>query len=493
MMASSSIVPRFFLVALAAILAAASYAGTSGPNIILVVADDMGWNDVGFHGSEILTPHLDQLADGGVRLDRFYVQPSCSPTRSELMTGRSAVSLGVVAPFSKHQPAGLPRSHRVLPEYLKDAGYQTLLVGKWHLGFRQRQYTPNARGFDHFYGHVTGGIGYWDHVHGGGLDWQRNGVTVREDGYATHLMRDEAVKLIRERDRERPFFLYLAFNAPHLPGEAPADSLAPYDHIENSDRRLHAGMVTELDDAIGAVRDVMLEQGITDSTLIWFMSDNGGLNPSTFPPIAVQYMSVLDDWLGARELPLRALEFARVNMLRGGADNHPLRGGKQTVYEGGIRVPSIIYWPGTLSPGVQAGMVTALDVLPTLLSAANLTPDAANLMGEDQWPALASGTTTKTTSYYATAFGNEAIVQFPWKLIETGSGDPQLYRLNEDPLEQRNLAGELPDQLQELQLALATVERGEPLNLPVWRVVSDPDFFGGAVDRPPWSELENLK
>ena len=322
-------------------IAGLSHAGEAAPNVIVILADDLGWNDVGFHGSEIKTPHLDRLAAGGVRLDRFYVQPACSPTRSELMSGVSAISLGVLSPFSKLQPAGLPISRRLLPQYFQNAGYQTLMVGKWHLGFRQSQFHPNARGFDHFYGHVTGGIGYWDHVHGGGLDWQRNGATLREDGYSTHLLRDEAIRMIEARDADKPVFLYLAFNAPHLPGEAPEYALSPYAGLVDHDRRLHAGMVSEMDAAIGALLLTLEKHDLADNTLIWFMSDNGGLNPSAFPPAAVSVMSTLDSWFEERELPLRALEFARVNVLRGAADNAPLRGGKQNVYEGGIRVPAL--------------------------------------------------------------------------------------------------------------------------------------------------------
>ena len=144
---------------------------------MIVLADDLGWNDVGYHGSEIETPRLDALAAGGRILSRFHAQPSCSPTRAALMTGRSPLSLGITRPLAKITTGALA-------DYFRAAGYQTFLTGKWHLGFAEPEYHPNARGFDHFYGHVTGGIGYWDHVHGGGLDWQRNGRTLRETGYS---------------------------------------------------------------------------------------------------------------------------------------------------------------------------------------------------------------------------------------------------------------------------------------------------------------------
>lgn len=179
---------------------------TDYPNIVIILADDMGWNDVGYNGSEINTPNLDQLAHEGVRLNRFYVQAACSPTRTSLMTSRNNQSLGVYSPMSKLIPTGLPLSEKIMPEYFKEAGYQTFMVGKWHLGFRQEAYRPNARGFDYFYGNLTGGIGYWDHIHGGGLDWQRNGKSLREEGYATHLQAADIEQLIEQRDQSTPFF-----------------------------------------------------------------------------------------------------------------------------------------------------------------------------------------------------------------------------------------------------------------------------------------------
>ena len=176
-------VGRKMLLGLVALLAAqTALAAENLPNVVIILADDLGWNDVGYHGSEIATPRLDALAAEGVVLDRFYAQPSCSPTRAALMTGKTPMRLGVLSPISKNNPSGLPLTEKLLPQYFRDAGYQTFLSGKWHLGHRRRDYLPTSRGFDHFYGHLTGGIGYWDHVQGGGLDWQRNGTTLREEG-----------------------------------------------------------------------------------------------------------------------------------------------------------------------------------------------------------------------------------------------------------------------------------------------------------------------
>ena len=183
-----------FSLAAALITSLSSITATAQPNVLLILADDLGWNDVGFHGSEIRTPTLDALAAAGVSLEQYHSQPTCTSTRAALMTGKSPQRLGIYRQFAKYATEGLPAEEKTLADYLKAQGYQTWLVGKWHLGYARQEFHPNSRGFDHFYGHVTGGVGYWDHVHGGGYDWQRNGKTAREEGYTTHLLADEAIK-----------------------------------------------------------------------------------------------------------------------------------------------------------------------------------------------------------------------------------------------------------------------------------------------------------
>ncbi|MDJ0868991.1 MAG: arylsulfatase [Myxococcota bacterium] len=469
------------------LLAQAALAAEDLPHVVVILADDLGWNDVGYHGGEIATPRLDALAAHGVVLDRFYAQPSCSPTRAALMTGKAPMRLGVLSPLSKNNPTGLPLAERLLPQYFRDAGYQTFMTGKWHLGHRSRDYLPNARGFEHFYGHVTGGIGYWDHVHGGGLDWQRNGKTLREAGYSTHLIADEAVRLIQGRDPERPMLLYASFNAPHLPNEAPPEAIERYRDIENPHRRVHAAMVGELDAAIGRVVDALEADGMLDRTLIWFMSDNGGLNPESFEPLVPRLSRQLEAWFG-KPLPLLLLEFVRVNSLEGGADNSPYRKGKQSVYEGGARVPSFVYWPGRLAPRRSLKMVTAQDVLPTLLGAVGLEVPAPDLDGADQWPSIHAGAAAPTPDYVTQARDGVAFYRFPWKLIELGPDEFELYHLEEDPEEQFDRAAAQPEVVQTLAGALSAFPRGETVNLPLWRVLWDPDFFGGEEDREPWAD-----
>jgi arylsulfatase A-like enzyme len=474
------------LVLLATVPSAAADA-PKRPNVVIILADDLGWRDVGYHGSEIATPRLDRLAAKGVVLDRFYAQPSCSPTRAALMTGKAPLRLGVVSPLSKNNPAGLPLGERLLPEHLREAGYQTFLTGKWHLGHRHRDYLPTARGFDHFYGHATGGIGYWDHVHGGGVDWQRNGETLREEGYSTHLIADEAVRLIETRDPGRPFFLYASFNAPHLPNEAPPETIQRYRDIENPHRRVHAAMVSELDRAIGRLVDALEAEGILDQTLIWFMSDNGGLNPESYPPRMLKLAKRLESWLGKPQ-PLVALEFLRANALEGGADNSPYREGKQSVHEGGVRVPSLVYWRGRLAPHHSLQMVTVQDVLPTLLAAIDVDDLPEGLDGADRWPSIESDTDERAPDYVTHARGDLAYYRYPWKLIQRGSDTLELYHLGDDPTEQVDLAGEEGAIVDDLASALAAFPRGEVVNRPLWQVIWDPDFFGGEEDRAPWAD-----
>jgi arylsulfatase A-like enzyme len=475
------------LLAALALLATVPSVAADAPRRPNILADDLGWRDVGYHGSEIATPRLDRLAAEGVVLDRFYVQPSCSPTRAALMTGKAPLRLGVVSPLSKNNPTGLPLGERLLPEHLRDAGYQTFLTGKWHLGHRHRDYLPTARGFDHFYGHATGGIGYWDHVHGGGLDWQRNGETLREEGYSTRLIADEAVRLIETRDPGRPFFLYASFNAPHLPNEAPPETIERYRDIESPHRRVHAAMVSELDRAIGRLVDTLEGEGILDQTLIWFMSDNGGLNPESFPPSILKLAKRLESWLGKPQ-PLIALEFLRVNALEGGADNTPYREGKQSVHEGGVRVPSLVYWRGRLAPHHSLQMVTVQDVLPTLLAAIDVDGPPEGLDGADRWPSIEIDTETHTPDYVTQARGDLAYYRYPWKLIQRGSGSLELYHLGDDPTEQENLAGKEGTLVETLASALDAFPRGAVVNRPLWQVVWDPDFFGGEEDRAPWAD-----
>ncbi|MDG2052136.1 MAG: arylsulfatase [Myxococcota bacterium] len=478
---------------------AAHGAQGSPPSIVVIVADDLGWNDVGYHGSEIRTPNIDRLADRGVELDRFYVQPICSPTRASLMTGKASARLGIYRPLSKLDPGGLPLEDRILPQVLADAGYQSLMVGKWHLGHRQRSYFPQSRGFEHFYGNLTGGIGYWDHNHGGALDWQRNGMTVRETGYTTRLIADEAVHLLETRDPERPTFLFAAFNAPHLPNEAPGSTVEGYPRSMRANRRLHAAMVSELDTAVGRILSTLAEQGMRDNTLIWFLSDNGGLSASVAPAALVRLMETLVGVLG-QPLPVDILEFGRANVLDGASDNSPLRGGKGDIYEGGIRVPSVMAWPGQIESGQSDAFVTAQDVLPTVLQAAGLAEwIPSDLDGVGRWQAIRTQENRPlerdpSRVLRVEGYAGMALVSPPWKLIVRSSPWPwgktvfELYHLDDDPVEEEDLASLYPERVEALKRVLDQQPLAKHSHASLLSVALDPDSFGGSQDREPWAE-----
>ncbi len=457
------------------------------PNIVLIVADDLGWNDVGYHGSEIRTPSIDALAEGGVTLADFYVQPTCSPTRAALMTGQSPMRHGIYYAIGKNTEGSLPLSLKLLPEYLGEAGYQSVMVGKWHLGHATSAMLPMARGFEQVYGHYTGGVGYWDHVHGGGLDWHRNGVALREEGYATHLQADEAVRLIRERDRERPLFLYTAFGAPHLPNEAPGETIEAYGDIANPNRRVHAAMVDELDRAIGRIVATLEAEQMLENTLIWFFSDNGGLNPAAHPDGMRRLVSNLVAVFG-RPLPTGFLEFVRHNTEDGGSDNGPYRRGKGAVYQGGILVPSLLYWPGTLEAASVSDRMTVQDVLPTLAEVAGieLSPDQV-LDGAAQWAVISGVGEPVETDFVAVSREERAVLRGDWKLLVSGDVR-ELYNLAEDPFEQFDLASEHPLLVEQLRSAIDRIPQRESINQPLFRVMMDMDRFGGEEDRQPWAD-----
>lgn len=457
------------------------------PNVLLIVADDLGWRDVGYHGSEIQTPNIDRLAKDGVELDRFYAQPSCSPMRTALMTGKSPLSLGIHRPISKNERGGLPLTETILPEYLAQLDYQTALVGKWHLGHYSPEQFPHARGFDHFYGSVTGGIGYWDHNHGGGHDWQRNGKTLREDGYTTRLVTEEALRWLEASDEERPVFLFASFHAPHMPNEAPQETIDRYGEIEDPNRRVHAAMVSELDDAIGRLLDAFARRGLLQNTIVLFVSDNGGATGAAAPPPLRRALRFLGDWWG-RPLPFVGLEFAAESILDTASDNRPLPKGKGSVAEGGVRVPGAIWWPGHLEGGTHEGFLSASDLLPTLLEAIGAPasiPD--DLHGRSQWRALRGEAPPAPPDYVVYGIEGVALYRPPWKLVDPDA--PRLYQVYDDPYEERDVAAEHPELVSELVEVAQNWPVGPELDRSYLEIFMDPDFFGGPEDREPWADV----
>lgn len=325
-------------VALAAMpLTSAAESPAGKPNIVFILADDLGRTDVGFMGSkEIHTPQLDKLARSGAVLDAHYVQPVCSPTRAALMTGRYAVHTGVYTIVRPQAAWGLPLAERTLAQALHEAGYETAICGKWHLGEFQPEYRPTRRGFDHQYGHWFGAIDYFTHERDGILDWHRDDQPASDQGYSTHLIAREACRRICEKQRGKPLFLYLPFNAVHSPWQVPDSYLAPYAGL-SSPRRTYAGMVAAMDEAIGQVVAALEETGLRQNTLIVFSSDNGGPSPG------------------------------RVTT------NGPLRAGKGTIYEGGIRVCALANWPGHIPVGTVTEPIHTVDWYPTLLALGGAT------------------------------------------------------------------------------------------------------------------------
>jgi arylsulfatase A-like enzyme len=343
----------------AAALASPLRAADSGPppNIVFLLADDLGYSDVGFMGSkDYKTPNIDKLAHEGAILDAHYVQPVCSPTRAALMTGRYATHTGVYTIVRPHLHWGLPLQERTLANALKDAGYETALTGKWHLGEFEPAYTPTMRGFDHQYGHYFGAIDYFTHIRDGSHDWYRDGKELHEEGYSTNLIAHEACRLVKERDKAKPLFLYVPFNGVHAPLESPESYMQPYAALKEN-RRTLGGMLAAVDEAIGQIVATLEETGMRKNTLIIFSSDNGGPGPGN------------------------------ISM------NGDLRAGKGTIYEGGVRVCACVNWPGHIEAGIHIKEpMHAVDWFPTLVTLAGGTLEQKlPLDGRDVWPMLTQG------------------------------------------------------------------------------------------------------
>lgn len=402
------------------------------PNIVFILADDLGFRDVGFQGGRIKTPNIDKLAARGTKLDQFYVQPVCSPTRSSFMTGRypmrNGMQVGVVRPWARH---GLPLEERTLAQALKEAGYVTAIHGKWHLGHLNDKYLPTSRGFDRQYGHYNGALDYFTHIRDKGLDWNRNDKPLLEEGYITDLIGKESTRVIAEHDKSKPLFLYVPFNAVHSPFQAPNSYIDKYSNIKQNRRRIYAAMTTAMDDAIGQITDALEKRGMSENTLIVFCSDNGGAGSI--------------------------------------ADNGPLRGHKGQLYEGGIRVPAVAIWPGVLGAGtVVDEPLHIVDMYPTFINlAGGSLKQPLPIDGKDAWPAITNGKPTPHEEIlHNITPATGAIRVGDWKLIWNGQitanytgPRPQkdkweLFNIAKDPYEKNNLADKHPEKFKQLKRRL---------------------------------------
>jgi len=403
------------------------------PNIVYIVADDLGWKDVGFHGSDIRTPNLDKLATNGLRLEQFYAQPMCTPTRAALMTGRYPIRYGLqTAVIPSSATYGLATDEWLLPQALKEAGYYTAIVGKWHLGHADPKYWPRQRGFDYQYGPLIGEIDYFTHKQHGVVDWYRNNKLVKEEGYSTTLLGNEAVKLIEQHDASTPIYLYLAFNAPHTPYQATQEYLDQYKSISDPSRRAYAASITAMDDQIGRVVAALEKKGMRDNTLIVFQSDNGGTRNKMFA--------------GEGDVSKVVIP----------CDNGPYRDGKGSLYEGGTRVVALANWPRHIKPGGTSNeMIHVVDMYPTLatLAAAPFTRSKP-LDGLDVWATISEGKPSpRTEVIYNVEPFRAGIRQGDWKLIWRTPlpAAIELYNIAQDPSEKNNVAAQNPDKVAALE------------------------------------------
>jgi len=410
------------------------------PDIVFFLIDDLGYADCGFNGGkEIKTPNIDRLAQSGAIIENHYVQPVCSPTRSTLLTGRYPTHTGVYTIVSPGAGWGLPLAERTLADALRSAGYRTALTGKWHLGEFEKAYQPNARGFDHQYGHFFGMLDYFTHERMNKLDWYRNGEPLKEEGYTTHLIAKEACKVIASGDQSKPLFLYVPFNGVHSPFQVPDSYLKPYAHLKGNRQKL-AGMLAAVDEAIGQIEAALKQAGRLENTLIVFSSDNGGPSPG---------------------------------------DNTPLRDFKGSIFEGGTRAAAFATWPGRIPAGQRIRQpMHMVDWYPTLIKqAGGSLEQKLPVDGLDVWPMLtkqAASPHDAILSVSTQGSSRAAVRMGDWKLIVDGGAADiappgkkkgkkaagkyeavALYDLSADPSEAKNLAEAQPERVKAMRARLA--------------------------------------
>lgn len=460
--------PTKLALALSSLLIASSslFAADRAPNLVVIVADDLGYGDVGFQGNkDIPTPNLDRLAAGGVVFSSGYVTfPTCAPSRAGMLTGRYPQRHGFernTAWQPKNPGTGLAVGETTLAAALRPAGYKSGLVGKWHLGAHEN-FHPLNRGFDEFYGHLGGGKAYFPEdltirdtlASRNEPDSYRSWITrgfepVRTEAYLTDELSREAVDFVR-RQKDNPFFLLLAYNAPHAPLQAPSEEIAKFDHIKNPKRRTYAAMVSVMDRGVGRLLDALDELKLSDDTLVFFLSDNGG--------------------------PLDA----------NGSLNGPLRGGKSSAYEGGFRVPFVARWPGRIPAGINYEKpVSSLDIFATIAAVNKLPADRERpLDGVNLLPYVRGekdGSPHERIYLRMFDTGRYAMREGDYKIVRNGKDSATaLYNLADDIGERTDLAAAEPERVARMQAAYDawSAELKEPafpgLDMREWSVRQPP-------------------
>lgn len=400
-------------------------AETRPPHVLMILADDLGWADLGHDGSKIDTPNLDRLAKDGVKLTRFYSSaPMCSPTRAALLTGRYPHSVGMpelASPTARGNIPVLTLSHEAvtIPEALKPSGYRSVLVGKWHLGHPSAAW-PRTHGFDEFWGSLIGTPMFWQPK-----ETYHNETPIEVRGHYTDALTQVAIEqLEKAKAGGTPLFLYLAYNAPHYPLEAPAELVYKYRRrfAKAGLFAVYAAMVEHLDAGIGRVLAALERLGMANDTLVVFTSDNGpSAEPNSYGPEGA------------------------------GISNGPLREYKFSTHEGGVRVPFLARWPGRIPAGaVRTEPGITMDLMPTFLEAAGVAA-RPEMHGRSLLPLLTGGTFTRPEALHWENQHNAAVRQGPWKLVhQFWAKQPFLYRVDEDEGEQRDLAARHPDKVKDL-------------------------------------------
>ncbi len=410
--------------------------GSERPNMVVIIADDLGWNDVGYHNQGIKTPNIDMMAKQGIEFNRYYVCSVSSPTRAALLTGRHPGRFGILSPLG--DAPGMSAGTITIAGLLKQNGYDTGISGKWHLG-ADPEGRPGKYGFNSTYGYLRGQIDPVTHLYKDmSRNWHRNDSLIDEEGHATDLITYEAIRFINQPRDNKPFFLYVAYSVPHYPLEEPAEWTGMYmETIENESRRNNVASISHMDSGIGKILEALEKGGMSENTIVFFQSDNGGQR----------------SWSSKTEYNGK---FKPHDVL---GDNTPLRGWKTSHYEGALRVPALMIWPGKIKPLKLEEPVNVTDLYPTLanLAGAQVSQDL-KLDGFDFWPLVNGVAAPKDRIMYWRLNNSSAVRKGDWKLIHNGkdlsTGKDELFNVTLDPYEEKDVAGDNPEILMELKKEL---------------------------------------